>query len=337
MATDIVIQLRELASSMERGEGMSTVYGAATEIELLRSLNTTLEMLKSGRDVWRTLAETYSEKIEEMRMLAKEDSLALQKKDEEIRELRKLAMDWEDVAKTLATDLGKVEYASAVYEDIRDGLYQKVRSRLSTGANNYAQDGVVKAVNVVPQELIKNYLNKYRGFYGSHTDQSSYLPSRDEYKNSKEIIDILNCDAIKKLVALAGPGFEPMLAEARLISSEIYWHRDCNLNDKESGDRYMGVIIALEDSQDGCGDFEYIPGSHLWDVDESVINETNIRILQDKCFEYYRDLVSAKGATPQKFEHFAGNSMLWHGHTLHRGDRHNGGMRHSLTVHFVAK
>lgn len=36
MATDIVIQLRELASSMKRGNGMSTVYGAADEIERLR-------------------------------------------------------------------------------------------------------------------------------------------------------------------------------------------------------------------------------------------------------------------------------------------------------------
>lgn len=36
MATDIVIQLRELASSIERGNGKSTVYGAADEIERLQ-------------------------------------------------------------------------------------------------------------------------------------------------------------------------------------------------------------------------------------------------------------------------------------------------------------
>ena len=37
MATDTVIQLRELASLMERGSGMSTLYGAAKEIENLRA------------------------------------------------------------------------------------------------------------------------------------------------------------------------------------------------------------------------------------------------------------------------------------------------------------
>lgn len=38
MATDIVTQLKELAPSLERGEGRSTVYGAVSEIERLRML-----------------------------------------------------------------------------------------------------------------------------------------------------------------------------------------------------------------------------------------------------------------------------------------------------------
>lgn len=36
MATDIVIQLNELALDLKRGQGKSTLYGAATEIEYLR-------------------------------------------------------------------------------------------------------------------------------------------------------------------------------------------------------------------------------------------------------------------------------------------------------------
>lgn len=38
MATDIVTQLKELAPSLDRGEGRSTVYGAASEIEHLRKV-----------------------------------------------------------------------------------------------------------------------------------------------------------------------------------------------------------------------------------------------------------------------------------------------------------
>lgn len=36
MAKDIVIQLKDLAASTNRGEGKSTIYGAASEIERLR-------------------------------------------------------------------------------------------------------------------------------------------------------------------------------------------------------------------------------------------------------------------------------------------------------------
>jgi hypothetical protein len=38
MASDIVIQLRELASSTKRRDGRSTLYGAANEIEQLRKI-----------------------------------------------------------------------------------------------------------------------------------------------------------------------------------------------------------------------------------------------------------------------------------------------------------
>lgn len=48
----------------------------------------------------------------------------------EIEILRQMVRDWEQTAKMLAMDLGKVEYAQEVYEDVRDGLYDKVRSRL---------------------------------------------------------------------------------------------------------------------------------------------------------------------------------------------------------------
>ena len=51
--------------------------------------------------------------------------------------LAKKALDWEQTARMLAIDLGHVEYADAVYEDVRDGLYDKVRERLKTSMDDY--------------------------------------------------------------------------------------------------------------------------------------------------------------------------------------------------------
>jgi hypothetical protein len=50
----------------------------------------------------------------------------------EIKFLRKEASDWKQTAEMLAMDLGKIEYAAAVYDDVQSGLYDKVRERLKT-------------------------------------------------------------------------------------------------------------------------------------------------------------------------------------------------------------
>jgi hypothetical protein len=44
MAKDIVVQLKEIAESTDRGVGKSTIYGAIGEIERLRIENKNLEI-----------------------------------------------------------------------------------------------------------------------------------------------------------------------------------------------------------------------------------------------------------------------------------------------------
>lgn len=50
---------------------------------------------------------------------------------EEIEILRKMVLDWEQTAKMLAMDLGNIELATEIYEDVASSLYDKVRSRLN--------------------------------------------------------------------------------------------------------------------------------------------------------------------------------------------------------------
>ena len=49
---------------------------------------------------------------------------------DEIERLRKMVRDWKQTAEMLSMDLGRVEYAQAVYEDVSEGLYKKVRERI---------------------------------------------------------------------------------------------------------------------------------------------------------------------------------------------------------------
>jgi hypothetical protein len=48
----------------------------------------------------------------------------------EIKHWKKIANDWRQTAEMLAIDLGDAEIATEVYEDIKDGLYDRVRERM---------------------------------------------------------------------------------------------------------------------------------------------------------------------------------------------------------------
>jgi len=48
----------------------------------------------------------------------------------EIKHWKKIANDWQQTAEMLAIDLGDAEIATEVYEDIKDGLYDRVRERM---------------------------------------------------------------------------------------------------------------------------------------------------------------------------------------------------------------
>ena len=48
----------------------------------------------------------------------------------EVKHWKKVANDWRQTANMLAIDLGDVEIAKKIYEDIKDGLYDKVRERM---------------------------------------------------------------------------------------------------------------------------------------------------------------------------------------------------------------
>jgi hypothetical protein len=61
------------------------------------------------------------------------DLLSWENADEailEIQILRQMVRDWEQTARMLAMDLGNLEYAQEIYDDVADGLYEKVRERL---------------------------------------------------------------------------------------------------------------------------------------------------------------------------------------------------------------
>jgi hypothetical protein len=200
----------------------------------------------------------------------------------------------------------------------------------------YWENGYLLIEKAVPESALRQYMNEQSEVYEKITRLDSYLPSRESFADAS-IMRIYQYGL--KAIHDINPRFMPMLAEARLFSSRISWHRDCNQNDRESGDSYLGMIIAIEDMESGSGGFRLIPGSHRWDVDESIINQVNLHTKQNQCFQYFDSLLIESGASEFAFEHKSGDILIWHGHTLHRGANPEKAesKRHSMTVHFTVK
>jgi hypothetical protein len=63
------------------------------------------------------------------------DLLSWENADEailEIQILRQMVRDWEQTAKMLAMDLGSLQFAQEIYDDVSHGLYEKVRERIKS-------------------------------------------------------------------------------------------------------------------------------------------------------------------------------------------------------------
>lgn len=67
----------------------------------------------------------------------------------------KAAQDWKKTAEALAIDLGNIGSAQEVYEDIADGLYDKVRERMVIEKNTQNTfDSIHDYVNVISQKTL---------------------------------------------------------------------------------------------------------------------------------------------------------------------------------------
>lgn len=67
----------------------------------------------------------------------------------------KVAQDWKKTAEALAIDLGKVEYAQEVYEDISDGLYDRVRERIAINKSTQNKsDSIHDYVKVISEKSL---------------------------------------------------------------------------------------------------------------------------------------------------------------------------------------
>ena len=203
--------------------------------------------------------------------------------------------------------------------------------------SSYRNDGVVLLRGFFTDSELKPYLEKHSLEIQNSTDWAeSYLNSWSSFSDDETIQNLLCGEKIKKIFSILDLKMNLILSEARLGSSNISWHRDVHYKAPENM-HYSVVSIAMSDATADAGWISYVPGSHLWDVDYSIVGGKELAKDPQIGFRYYAGLITANDSEVRRFDSKKGDVLIWSGYVVHRGENSNKSanpLRHSLNGHF---
>lgn len=161
-------------------------------------------------------------------------------------------------------------------------------------------------------------------FYSGWANPTPYHQCLElcELATSEDLIAVLNFllnDAALFHLALTG-----------WVSTERNWHQDSYLNPPNVWSSYAAVWVALDDIHEDSGPFEYIPGSHKWEVlrRDNLFNFLPEHVRQDPAWpsitqgevaRVCEEKIAKEGVRSQFFVPEKGEILIWHPNLLHRG------------------
>jgi ectoine hydroxylase-related dioxygenase (phytanoyl-CoA dioxygenase family) len=203
--------------------------------------------------------------------------------------------------------------------------------------HEYESFGVIALESVFSSAEIDEFINTHKDDIQNQQHWSqSYLPSRESFMSDSSITDLLFGEKIKHIFSLLEVDMKLVVAEARLASSRIGWHRDVTW-ETEGIPEYLVVSISMSDSDIEAGLISYVPGSHLWGVDYEIVGREKISGKGINGYEYYENLIKSNNGIIKQFDSKKGDVLIWNGNMVHRGELESNqqAIRHSLTGHFV--
>lgn len=139
------------------------------------------------------------------------------------------------------------------------------------------------------------------------------------------------------------------LALTGWVSTERNWHQDSYLNPPAVWSGYVAVWIAMDDIHMDSGPFQFVPGSHRWDVlrreklfsmlPESVRSSADWpTVTQGEVARVCEEKISATGAEIVEYIPRKGEVLVWHSNLVHRGSppKDPEALRKSLILHYSA-
>ncbi|MEM6533791.1 MAG: phytanoyl-CoA dioxygenase family protein [Myxococcota bacterium] len=218
---------------------------------------------------------------------------------------------------------------------------------------SFIRDGVLR----LPRFFADREMERYRrvremlpkdhsqrdNFYGGWAHATPYM----EHPALRRLA--LNHRLMRTLEELIGEPMGLHLCLTGWVSTERKFHQDTYLNPPELWSFYLAVWIALDDISPDAGPFQFVPGSHRWEV---LRRESLFRYLtpeerespywptwtQDDVSRICEDEIANRDAEITTYLPKRGDVLVWHSNLIHRGSAPSDptALRRSLICHYSA-
>ena len=248
---------------------------------------------------------------------------------------------------------------NVVYSDLAEELTDEIRpwldrnvideTSLNENQKKWRKDGCLKLNSLIPDELVDEYvkirsnLNNLGGW--ASPSPYEHLPILREICLYPELVNIMqNLIGDELVLHLNLTGWQ---------STGRDWHQDDYLNHNNVNGWYIAAWIALDEIDQTCGPFEFIPGSHKWPVLRGHLVRENMS--NEDANEYgwengkhwsvssqrmvssaVENEINERKVTSEYFLGNKGDVLLWHSCLQHRGSEptDKSKERRSLIAHY---
>ncbi len=237
-------------------------------------------------------------------------------------------------------------------EDTKTRIERMPMSELSDLQRQWREDGVVVLRNFLPQGLRQAYCeerermlprnrSKRDNFWGGWHHPYPYMdsPALKALALHRPLTEVLR--------EVIGDELGVHLALTGWVSTERNFHQDTYLNPADLWSHYVAVWMAMDDIHADAGPFQFVRGSHTWDVlrrDKLLAYLTPEERDKPNWPSFTQEWVSQaceaeiakRGAKVEEFIPKGGDVLVWHSNLVHRGSqpRNPKLLRKSLICHY---
>lgn len=255
----------------------------------------------------------------------------------------------------LATRMAHANFASLSEpqpEATKTAIERMPRAELTALQQQWQDDGVIVLRNFMPADMRAAYCAAREQHLPKDRTQKDNFWGGWHFPTPYTVCDELQALALYRpltdiLREVIGEEMGLHLALTGWVSTERNFHQDTYLNPASIWSYYLAVWIALDDIHPDAGPFEFVRGSHKWDVlrqeklfqhltPEEQASPAWPSFTQDWVARACEDEITRHGGMIEQFIPQGGDVLVWHSNLVHRGSQPKDPerLRKSLICHY---